>query len=285
MANSCNDLCKSRKNRIIAQHYLSMHKHLANETGIVLEPATVAYADQDYGKKNSNMDTNASIRSITNFWENVAPSLDNIPLNLYISGVVGVTSDSRQGDGIINAIETTSMIQRTLGELGIDANYIWGDTAGQMTPNDAKLMVNYCPLPSPPELHLHHSPEINLMDDFTRRESVLRVFSKEHPLILHIGIFGGGSPFCGVSGGFGGNLWLPFVCSLGLRSNLTVSTHPTKNDMIRLLAQALDGFMRHSPQPSKENEQMINDLVSWNIKNPAQFPPLGNAFPHVPPTD
>ena len=133
-------------------------------------------------------------------------------------------------------------------------------------------MVNYCSLPSPPELHLHHSPEINLMDDFTRRESVLRVFSKEHPLILHIGIFGGGSPFCGVSGGFGGNLWLPFVCSLGLRSNLTVSTHPTKNDMIRLLALALDGFIRHSPQPSKENEQMINDLVSWIIKKPAHFP-------------
>ncbi|MGC6366904.1 MAG: hypothetical protein ACON35_02775 [Candidatus Marinamargulisbacteria bacterium] len=257
------------KNADITNHFLKLHTQLFEETGLRLDPAVVTYADGAYGKKNSNMTTKESIQSIAHFWEGLQASdlAPQLYLNLYISGVVGVTPESRLNDGVSKSIANTAKIQKTMQFKQIPHQVIYGDTAGQMSPEEAQTLIGAYPLSSKRELHLHHNPLNAISTDLDRLELVLRVFAKAHPLNLHIGIFGGGSPFSGMTGGFGGNLWLPFVCSLALRSNLTISSHPEQDDLIKLLATSIDLFNEFSPDSQESKSAMVDGLLDWNQKN------------------
>ena len=84
------------KNKSIASDFAAMQKKLCN-CNIILTPAVVTYADQEYGQKNSRMSLDESISSVMDFYAQLTKSSTGIDQHLYvyISGIVGVSELGR----------------------------------------------------------------------------------------------------------------------------------------------------------------------------------------------
>ena len=83
-----------KKNADITNHFLKLHTQLFEETGLRLDPAVVTYADGAYGKEFEY--DHQRIHSIHFTFLGGTTRSDLAPqlyLNLYISGVVGVTPE------------------------------------------------------------------------------------------------------------------------------------------------------------------------------------------------
>ncbi|MEK9727782.1 MAG: hypothetical protein VW397_06710 [Candidatus Margulisiibacteriota bacterium] len=244
--------------------FSDLQTQLWDRCQIRVMPAVVAYADENYGQKNSKMNLNESIESNQFFWDSLHKHQRPFEqtLYLYISGIVGVYHEGRQQYGVEFYAENTAKIIQSFSDFNVPFVPIFGDTCGLGTLADFKLLNDICN-PKGIELHLHHNPELSLTNDFQRIFDILKLYSSLDHLHLHCGIFSGGSPFSGGTNGFGGNLWLPFFLSILLKSNLVTPELQTLEQKRLAFNQSIDAFLK-TPISNQQKEVMLDALKNYH---------------------
>ncbi len=255
------------KNKSIASDFAVMQKKLHTNCQIILTPAVVTYADQEYGYKNSRMSLDESISSVMDFYAQLTELSTGIDQHLYvyISGIVGVSEHGRQEFGINHYALNTQRIIQTFNGYKLPFTPIYGDTTGLGTVEDFKTLNQIIKPESQLELHLHHQSNNIPVDDFKRLEAIFKEFDQHIPLTIHGGIFSGGSPFSGGAPGFGGNCWFPFIFSLLLQSNLTTSNIKSTNTKQHIFENSLLFFLA-SPMPQNLKLELLNSLKIWHLQ-------------------
>jgi hypothetical protein len=253
------------KNKSIATDFSAMQKKLHANCQIILRPAVVTYADQEYGQKNSRMTLDESISSVMDFYTHLIESATAIDQHLYvyISGIVGVSERGRQEFGINHYALNTQRIIQTFKGSKLPITPIYGDTTGLGTVEDFKTLNQVIKPESQLELHLHHQSTNTPVDDFKRLEAIFKEFDQHIPLTIHGGIFSGGSPFSGGAPGFGGNCWFPFIFSLILQTNLTTSNVKSTKAKQQIFENSLIFFLASS-MPQYLKVELLDSLKTWH---------------------
>jgi hypothetical protein len=253
------------KNKSIASDFATMQKKLNANCQIILKPAVVTYADQEYGQKNSRMSLDESTSSVMDFYDQLTEYSTGIDQHLYvyISGIVGVSELGRQEFGINHYALNTQRIIQTLNGYKLPFTPIYGDTTGLGNAEDFKTLNQVIKPDSQLELHLHHQSTNTPADDFKRLVAIFNEFDQHIPLTIHGGIFSGGSPFSGRASGFGANCWFPFIFSLMLQSNLTTSNVKNTKTKQQIFENSLVFFLASS-MPRSLKVELLDSLKIWH---------------------